>query len=439
MALHAPRGTTDLIGRSAEAWHFMQQAAIDCFATYGYKLIETPTFEQLDVFVRGIGEATDVVGKEMFLVHSKHTLEKMAAGEPLKAEEQLALRPEMTAGVARAIVENNLVPPDSATAKFVYAASMYRHERPQKGRLREFHQIGAECVGAAEPSADAEIIIMLMQFFEGIGIPRDKMRLLVNSMGDDNCRPQYRQQVREFIMANAAGLCPDCVRRADTNPLRAFDCKNADCQAVLKDAPKITDVLCDECDAHYQSVKALLDASGVAYIEDPRLVRGLDYYTRTVFEVQVNEGLGSQSAIGGGGRYDKLIEEFGGKPTPGLGFAIGYERILMAIDAAGTYQFATYDMDVYIAAVDDSTRDAAFALALELRSAGISAELDHQKRSLKSQFKQADRSGAPFIIVVGPDELANGEVKLRSMATREETSVPIKEVTATVKAQLLLV
>ncbi len=414
----------------------MQQAAISCFAKYGYKIIETPTFEQLDVFVRGIGEATDVVGKEMFLVNSTSSLNKLVAGEKLKSEDVLALRPEMTAGVARAIVEGNLVPPDATTTKFVYAAPMYRHERPQKGRLREFHQIGAECIGAPEPSADAEVIIMLIQFFESIGIPKDKMRLLVNSMGDDNCRPAYRQSIREFILDHAGALCPDCVRRADTNPLRAFDCKNADCQQVLSSAPKITDMLCLECKEHYQSVKAFLDASKVEYIEEPRLVRGLDYYTRTVFEVQVSEGLGSQSAIGGGGRYDKLIQEFGGKPTPGLGFAIGFERILMVIDAVGTYKFGTYGIDVYVAAVDDSTRAQSFAIARELRDAGVAVELDHQNRSLKSQFKHADKSGAAHIIIVGPDELNQGVVKLRSLATREEELVKLNDIVASAKDRL---
>lgn len=436
MALRAPRGTTDLIGRNAEAWHFMQLEAARSFGRYGYKLIETPTFEQLDVFVRGIGEATDVVGKEMFLVHSRYTEDKLVKGESLRTEEQLALRPEMTAGVARAIVQHNLVPPDATTMKFVYGASMYRHETPQKGRLREFHQIGAECIGSPEPSADAEVIVMLLRFFEDIGIPRERMRLLINSMGDDTCRPAYRRQVREFISSHASDLCEDCVRRAETNPLRAFDCKNEGCRAVLGAAPEITDMLCDECAGHYHSVKALLDAEGVEYIEDSRLVRGLDYYTRTVFEVQVSEGLGSQSAIGGGGRYDKLIEQFGGKPTPGLGFAIGFERIVMAIDAAGTYRFDSYGLDVFVAAVDESMRATAFSLAQELRAAGVAVELDHQKRSLKSQFKQADKSGARLIVIVGPDELASRTVKLRSLITREEVTVALEDLTTTVGERL---
>ena len=455
MALRAPRGTADLLGRQAQAWNSIRQTAFDFFALYGYRPIETPAFEQLDVFVRGIGAATDVVGKEMFLVHDARTVDRIASGDRPRADEELALRPEMTAGVCRAVAEHNLVPPDSTTVKFVYGAAMYRHERPQKGRMREFHQIGVECLGAAEPTADAEVIIMLMRFFEGLGIPSSSMRLLINSMGDEECRPAYRNKVRDFISAHSDALCEDCVRRADTNPLRAFDCKNALCQEVLADAPKITDELCAECDVHYAAVKQLLDAAGIQYVEAPRLVRGLDYYTRTVFEVQVTEGLGSQDAIGGGGRYDRLIEEFGGKPTPGLGFAVGFERILMALEAANEAQFEAPAPFVYVAAVDgdtrptgedtrstgedtrsagESTRAVAFSLVQQLRDAGISAELDHQRRSLKSQFKQADKSGVSYVVIVGPQELASGSVTLRAMTTRGEQQVPLTEIIDTIKS-----
>ena len=426
MALRAPRGTADLYGKSAQAWKHMQQTAFELFARYGYQPIETPAFEQLDVFVRGIGQATDVVGKEMFLVNDKGALDRLVAGGDPQADTQLALRPEMTAGVCRAVVEHNLVPPDATTVKLVYGATMYRHERPQKGRMREFHQIGVECLGAAGATADAEVIVMLMRFFEELGIPRDNMRLLINSMGDDACRPAFRDKVRAFILAHADELCDDCVRRAETNPLRAFDCKNASCQQVLVDAPRITDELCDECRGHYEVVKGLLDEAGVAYVEEPRLVRGLDYYTRTVFEVQVTEGLGSQNAIGGGGRYDKLIQEFGGKPTPGLGFAVGFERILMALEAVGAADFEDLAPQVYVAAVDEAMRPVAFVLAQQLRDAGLSVELDHQGRSLKSQFKQADKGKARFVVVVGPQELEQGLVTLRALATRQERQLPVE-------------
>jgi len=437
MNLQAPRGTTDLLPDQALAFNTLEQTALSVFGRYGYALIDVPTFEQLDVFVRGIGQSTDVIGKEMFFVYSMHAAEKLAAGEKLKSDERLALRPEATAGVARAVVEHNLVPPGGAPVKFWYAGSMFRHERPQKGRLREFHQIGAECIGAAEPTADAEVIIMLMRFFEAAGIPRQAMRLLVNSMGDAECRPAYREKVREFIRDQSELLCEDCVRRAETNPLRAFDCKNEICQKVLADAPRLSDELCDDCREHYQQVKGYLTAAGLSFEEAPRLVRGLDYYTRTVFEVQVVNGLGSQNAIGGGGRYDGLIEEFGGKPTPGLGFAVGMERIQLALEANGCARTAQLSPQVFIIVVGAEQVPEAFAMALMLRDANISCELDHQARSMKSQFKLADKTGALLCVILGPDELARGEVKLRVMGTGDEQTVASDTLTETIRKILL--
>jgi histidyl-tRNA synthetase len=427
MAVRAPRGTNDLLFEQAHALKHIEDTAARVFGGYGYTLIETPAFEQLEVFVRGIGEATDVVGKEMFFVHSQAAVDKIAAGEGLKSDEQLALRPEGTAGVARAVVQHGLVPPGAPTVKLWYAGPMFRHERPQKGRLRAFHQVGAECLGAAQPSADAEVIIMLMRFFEALGLTREAMRLYVNSMGDDACRPAYRQSVREYILAHSDVLCEECVRRADTNPLRAFDCKNPACQEVMDGAPHITDALCPECREHYASVLALLDAAGISYEQNPRLVRGLDYYTRTVFEVQVDVGLGSQNAIGGGGRYDKLLEEYGGKPTPGLGFAVGLERIQLALEALGAAGRHTPQPTAFIVTVSDAERATAFAFAQTLRDAGVACDLDHQGRSLKSQFKVADKSGARYALVLGPEELAAGQVRLRDMQSSEESLVAVED------------
>jgi len=427
MLYRAPRGLNDLLPQTAHAFSWIEKVAHEVFSRYGYALIATPLFEQTEVFVRGIGEATDVVGKEMFGVYSKAATAKLAAGQVLKPDEQLSLRPEGTAGVARAVVQHGLVAPGSPTSKYWYAGSMFRHERPQKGRLREFHQIGVECIGAAEPSADAEVIIMFMRFFKALGLSGESMRLYVNSMGDASCRPAYRESVREYILSNADSLCEDCIRRADTNPLRAFDCKNPSCSEIMEAAPVINEMLCDECAAHYDMVRKLLGAAGLDYEENPRLVRGLDYYTRTVFEVQVDAGLGSQNAIGGGGRYDGLIEEFGGKHTPGLGFAVGLERILLALEAQGLQIGEVPVPMVFIAAVDDDARAKAFSLALTLRDAGCVVELDHQNRSLKSQFKLADKSGFRRVVIIGPDELASGTATLRFMDTGEERSVPLDE------------
>lgn len=428
MAIKAAEGTFDLLPEDVSFWDRFRSTAFEIFGRCGYRPIETPLFEQTDLFVRGIGEATDVVSKEMFTVVSGGNLEKLLAGESLKAKSRLSLRPEGTAGVVRAVVQRDLVPQGGAPAKLMYAGPMFRAERPQKGRLRQFRQVGVECLGAEEPTVDAEAIIMLMRFYEAIGIPASEMRLLVNSMGCEKCRPAYRDLVRAFIADHSSELCDECNRRADINPLRAFDCKNPACSEVMEGAPKIVDHLCDECRAHYEAVKGHLRAAGVSFIEDARLVRGLDYYTRTVFEVQVDTGMGSQNAIGGGGRYDKLAKEVGGRDTPGLGFALGYERCVLALEALGAKSHELARPDAFIACVDDSTRERAFALAQECRDAGLSVDVDHQHRSLKSQFKLADKLGAASVVILGPDEAARGVAKVRDMATHDERIVSLVDV-----------
>lgn len=428
MSYNAPEGTADMLPSVARLWRSTTDTAAKLFAAYGYEPIDTPIFELTEVFTRGIGEATDVVGKEMFVVRSGENYKRsLAAGtdEGLKSKQKLSLRPEGTAGVVRAVVQHNLVEQGAAPAKLYYAGPMFRAERPQKGRLRQFHQIGVECLGATEPTADAEMIIMLMRFYQLMGVPADRMHLLINSMGDEACRPAYRESVRQYILDHEGEMCEECRRRAETNPLRAFDCKNEACAHVMEGAPKITDHLCDDCREHYETVKSLLDAAGVKYIEDPTLVRGLDYYTRTVFEVQVTQGMGSQSAIGGGGRYDKLAESVGGRPTPGLGFALGFERMVLALEAAGALTDRTKALDGYVACVDDSVRPAAFELLCALRDAGLPSEMDHQGKSLKSQFKMADKLGAHFVIIVGPDELAQGKVRVRNMHKHAEKLVDV--------------
>ena len=434
MAIQAPEGTKDLLPDEAAFWTQFKRTAAEVFGRYGYAPIETPVFEQTELFVRGIGEATDVVSKEMFTALSGENLKKLLEGGTVKAKSRLSLRPEGTAGVVRAVVQHDLVPQGAAPVKLMYAGPMFRAERPQKGHLRQFNQVGIECLGAEEPTVDAEAIIMLMQFYEAVGIPRASMRLLVNSMGCDQCRPAYREKVFAYLHEHAGELCDTCLTRAETNPLRAFDCKNPDCAQVMEGAPKITDCLCDDCRAHYQTVKELLEGAGMAYEEDPTLVRGLDYYTRTVFEVQVVDGLGSQNAIGGGGRYDKLAEEVGGRPTPGLGFALGFERCVLALQAAGVEFPQATRCEVFVACVDDSVRAQAFSLVQACRDAGLSADMDHQQRSLKSQFKLADKLGAHYVAVLGPDELVAGSVTLRDMQTHEEQTGPLNDVPRMVTA-----
>ncbi len=426
MAIKAPEGTNDLLPAQARFWDEFKSCAFDIFSRYGYEPIETPFFEQTDLFVRGIGEATDVVSKEMFHVVSGGNLEKMLQGEHIRSKSRLSLRPEGTAGTVRAVVEHDLVPQGSAPCKLMYAGPMFRAERPQKGRYRQFRQIGVECLGADDPSVDAEAIIMLMRFYETIGIPAQDMQLLLNSMGCDQCRPAYRHKVAQFIDAHSSDMCEDCNTRAKINPLRAFDCKIASCSAVMEDAPRITDYLCPDCASHYAKVRAYLDAAGVQYVEDTRLVRGLDYYTRTVFEIQVDNGMGSQNAIGGGGRYDKLSEEIGGRPTSGLGFALGFERCVLALEAAGVSVDPGTPSPVFVAAVDETLRPQVFEIASLLRDAGISADMDHQQRSLKSQFKLANKLGAHYVVVVGPDELEQGQVSLRDMSEHKDYSLSLE-------------
>ena len=437
MQAQRAEGTKDLIGRDMRAWQRMQAVAADVFGPYGFDAVETPAIEQLDVFVHGIGQSTDVVRKEMFRVFSGANFARVleeGTDSKLKAKQRLALRPEGTAGVVRAVVENNLVPQGAAPFKGWYAEAMFRGERPQKGRLRQFHQVGIEWLGAPDPAADAECIIMLMEFYKRLGFDLSQLRLLINSMGDPACRPAYRDSVRAFILDHADEMCPECLERAELNPLRAFDCKNEHCHEVMQGAPLMRDCLCDECRDHYAQVKRYLDAAGVAYVEDPTLVRGLDYYTRTVFEGEApGAGVG---AIGGGGRYDGLVELEGGKPTPGVGFAVGFERAMLALEAFGGEMADAEPACVYVANAGAELRGEVFSLAHELRAAGVRTEADYQGRSLKGQFKQADKLGAALILVIGGDELAAGKVKLRNMVTHEEALVDRDAVVGAVRSQL---
>jgi len=428
MAIQAPEGTKDLLPGEARFWEDFKRIAAEGFGRYGYVQIETPIFETTELFVRGIGEATDVVSKEMFQAVTGENLQKLIAGEPIKNKSRLSLRPEGTAGVVRAAAQHDLVPQGAAPAKLMYAGQMFRAERPQKGRQRQFNQVGVECLGAESSSIDAEVVIMLMRFFETLGIPAEVTRLYVNSLGCDDCRPAYRDRLYQFLQDQKAGLCEECLRRAEANPLRAFDCKNPGCAETMKSAPLIAEHLCDPCSQHYSQVKAYLKTANIAFEEASHLVRGLDYYTRTVFEVQVTEGLGSQNAIGGGGRYDKLMEEVGGRPTPGIGFAVGYERCVLALQAAGHQFPSAFVCDAFVACVDDSAREKAFEIMQILRDGGLAADMDHQGRSLKSQFKLADKQGASLVLILGPDEMAQGSLKLRDMESHEETVVRFDQI-----------
>lgn len=428
----SPEGTNDLLPSAASSWMKFKEKAFEVFGRCGYLPVETPIIERTDLFVRGIGEATDVVSKEMYTAISSENLRRWTEdGEPPKEKSRLSLRPEGTAGVVRAVVQHDLVPPGAAPAKLVYAGPMFRAERPQKDRYRQFNQLGIECLGSDSPTIDAEAIVMLASFIDSIGLPVDGINILVNSIGCEACRPSYRAALQEFLLENSDSLCETCNTRAKANPLRALDCKQKGCREITASAPRVSDYLCQECKEHFEEVKSLLDESGVRYIEDPSLVRGLDYYTRTVFEIQANEGMGAQNALGGGGRYDKLTEEIGGRNTPGFGFALGYERFVSAMAAAGIALSEPNSLDVFVACACEEARRPAFRLVQELRSNGLSADIDHQGKSLKAQLKLANKLNASLSLFLGPDELDGGYATIRDMGTHTESTIPIDELVST--------
>ncbi len=417
MKIKAPRGTSDYLPERAAVIHWLDRQAAEIFERYQYRRLITPTFEETALFTRSIGEASDIVRKEMYTFTDR-------------GNRSLTLRPEATAPVVRAFIEHNL---GSGTmpAKLFYFANMFRYERPQAGRYREFWQLGVEALGAAEPAIDAEAIVLAMEYLASIGV--EGASLLVGSMGDENCRPAYTAKLREALAGRADTLCEDCRQRLELNPLRVFDCKNPGCREVLAGAPKIIDNLCGDCRAHFEAVGRLLADVGVEFSIDPMLVRGFDYYTRTTFEIQ-SAKLGAQNALGGGGRYDRLVADYGGKPTPAVGFALGVERLILALDAAGARPpAAAAKTDIFIAVVSDGDRPAAFKTAVELRRRGLSVEIDYMGRSLKSQMKLADKLQAATAIIFGPDELAEGRAVVRDLATGEEKTVALAGLPATAK------
>lgn len=433
--INSPNGTVDILPDESKFWTIFQEKARDVFGRYGYVEISTPIFEQTDLFVRGIGQGTDVVNKEMFRVISGGNLEKVFAGEKIKEKSNLSLRPEGTAGVVRAVIQNGMIAQGAAPLKLMYAGPMFRGERPAAGRQRQFMQVGIECIGASEASIDAEGIIMLLRFYEALGFETKKLNLILNSMGCPKCREKYRQDLLAFLEKNVNALCETCKERVKINPLRTLDCKDKSCQKILDNAPKIIDYLCDDCKAHYSQVKDFLKTANVEFSEDPKLVRGLDYYTRTVFEIQSGD-VGAQDALCGGGRYDGLVKELGGPETPGFGFALGYERTLLAMKNNGFIMEPAKSCDFFIAIASDSAKQQVFELAQKLRDYGCKVELDHQGRSLKSQFKLADKFYAKYVIVIGDDEINKGEYTIRNMETSEQTNIKQDKIFAFVEGKL---
>jgi histidyl-tRNA synthetase len=410
----APTGTRDVVPPESSRW----EALVARFATVveaaGYGLIVSPMFEDLEVFQR-VGASTDIVRKEMYDFFDK-------------GERHLALRPEGTASVVRAYVQHR--PP--TPWKTWYAAPSFRYERPQAGRYRQHHQIGVEAIGSEDPDLDVEIIALAWNFYAAIGLQR--VNLLLNSLGDDVCRPVYREALTAYLEAHRDELCDEHRTRLEENPLRVLDCKKPECVAVTANAPRQLDYLCDACAAHFERVQAGLQALGVPYVIETRLVRGIDYYTRTTFEFAGLALESAQNALGGGGRYDGLVAELGGPPTPGIGFALGVERILLACDAEGVFGVPAEGLDVFV--VDLTDGSAARDLTFALRRGGLRADRAFDNRSAKAQFKAADRSRARLAVIVGPDELAAGKVSIKELRGEGQDTVPLPDLVDEVRRRL---
>ena len=406
MLTNAPRGTKDILPDTVGQWTYVEEKIRDLCARYGYKEIRTPMFEHTELFHRGIGEGTDVVDKEMYTFTDR-------------GDRSITLRPENTASAVRAYLQNKLYG-DSSLTKLFYIGSMFRYDRPQAGRMREFHQFGVEALGDSNPAVDAEIIMLAMDLLGGLGLK--DLKLSLNSVGCPKCRPVYRKVLQDFFRDKLEDLCDDCKDRFERSPLRILDCKADADKPYMADAPKITDCLCEECQDHFHKVQHFLTEAGVEFELDARLVRGLDYYTKTAFEIKYPP-LGAQSAVAGGGRYDGLIEEIGGNPTPAVGFATGLERVLLALEKQNLLPEMDTKTDACVVALGEEAQGAAFKLLTKLRQAGLKAGMDYAGRSMKAQMKQANKANARFALIIGEDEVKEACVQLKDMEKSEQEKV----------------
>lgn len=410
MLTNAPRGTKDILPEQTPNWLRLENKIRELCKLYGYEEIRTPTFEHTELFLRGIGEGTDVVDKEMYTFTDR-------------GDRSITLRPENTASVVRAYLQNKLYV--KGLAKLFYIGSMFRYDRPQAGRLREFHQFGVEALGEKNPAVDAEIILLAWDFLRGLGL--DDLTLKINTVGCPACRPIYRRKLTEFFTEEADELCSDCRRRLEKNPLRILDCKIDGLKDFMDDAPKIETCLCDDCREHFNGVKKFLTAAGVAFTIDNRLVRGLDYYTKTAFEIQYAP-LGAQSTVAGGGRYDGLIKEIGGDDTPAVGFAAGLERILLALELQNLLPAQDKKIAAFVVSGGAAADVYAFKLLTDLRRLNVAAAMDFGGKSMKAQMKAAAKSGAKFALIVGEDEVANSTVTVKNLETAAQEVVPVASV-----------
>lgn len=403
-----PKGTNDVVPSQAYKWHTVEKLAAETAEQYGFKEIRVPTFEDTGLFVRSVGETTDVVQKEMYSV--------TAAGDA-----KFTLRPEGTAGTMRAMLENGIMN-EGFPQKAYYILSCFRHEKPQAGRLREFHQFGCEMVGTASPRADAEVISLAKSVLDRVGLKN--IRLNINSIGCPTCRAEYHKALKDYFSARQEELCDTCKDRLEKNPMRILDCKSPICQSIAKDAPVILDYLCDDCKEHFEQLKKNLSVMGIEFEINPKIVRGLDYYTRTVFEF-ITTDIGAQGTVCGGGRYDGLIEQLGGQKTPALGFGMGLERLILTMEKQGCDFMEPKTCDLYIASMGDTAADKAMELTMELRDEGYFVEYDLVGRGIKPQMKYADKIGAKFVLVLGDNEIGTGKAKLKNMASGEQTDIAL--------------
>jgi histidyl-tRNA synthetase len=417
VSYQSPRGTRDILPEEVAAWRFLEDATHEVFSRYGFREIRTPIFEATELFARSVGAGTDIVRKEMYTFKA--------------GDESVTLRPENTAPVVRAFVEHALHRTIAAgfPTRLYYLGPMFRYERPQKGRQRQFHQIGAEVLGAPEPLADAETIEMVWALLDAVGIGDRELRL--NTVGDAACRPHYREVLTQWLAPRIPSMCDDCRRRAVENPLRVFDCKIEADRKLLEEAPDLTGSLCAPCATHFGAVRAALDGFSIPYVVDPRLVRGLDYYERTVFEV-VATGLGAQNALLGGGRYDGLVEDLGGPAIPGFGFAAGIERLVLVM---GKTAAASASSDLLLVGLGEKGFQASVGLARTLRARGLRVAMPLTERPLGAQMKRAERVGARFVLFVGEAELKRGRFGLKNLTTGEQIEVDEAGIEAAVRAE----
>lgn len=407
MEIQAPKGTKDMLPQDAYKWHYVEGVLREVSKSFGVREIRTPIFEHTELFLRGVGETTDIVQKEMYTFNDK-------------GDRSITLKPEGTAPTVRAFIENRLFN-EAQPTKLYYIIPCFRYENVQKGRLRQFHQYGVEVFGSKEPSMDAEVISLAMEALKKLGLK--SLSLNINNLGCPNCRPKYNEALKKYLEENYDNLCNVCKTRFEKNPMRILDCKERNCKEITKNAPIILDYICDECDSHFTEVKRYLDALNIKYNIDPGIVRGLDYYTKTIFEI-----LNDDFTVCGGGRYDKLIEEIGGPEMPAVGFGLGLERLIMTLEKEGIEIPKEDVIELYIGARGEDARTEAFVLANKLRSIGVKTEVNHMGRSIKAEMKYANKIGAVFTTIIGDDELQNKNLKLKRMSDGEQFEVSLDNI-----------